>query len=54
MLIHWRLQQSEGQVPLAGGYKVFIRNFQGMYSVCEKQIDWSKQWHASDPQVEDC
>jgi hypothetical protein len=32
---------SEGQVPLAGGYKAFIRNFQGMYSVCEKQIDWS-------------
>jgi hypothetical protein len=32
---------SEGQVPLAGGYKAFIRNFQVMYSVCEKQIDWS-------------
>jgi hypothetical protein len=32
---------NEGQVPLAGGYKAFIRNFQGMYSVCEKQIDWS-------------
>jgi hypothetical protein len=32
---------SEGQVPLAGGYKAFIRNFQGMYSACEKQIDWS-------------
>jgi hypothetical protein len=32
---------SEGQVPLAGGYKAFITNFQGMYSVCEKQIDWS-------------
>jgi hypothetical protein len=32
---------SEGQVPLAGGYKAFIRNFQGMYSVCEKQINWS-------------
>jgi hypothetical protein len=32
---------SEGQVPLAGGYKAFIRNFQAMYSVCEKQIDWS-------------
>jgi hypothetical protein len=32
---------SEGQVPLAGGYKAFIRNFQGMYSVYEKQIDWS-------------
>jgi hypothetical protein len=32
---------SEGQVPLAGGYEAFIRNFQGMYSVCEKQIDWS-------------
>jgi hypothetical protein len=32
---------SEGQVPLAGGCKAFIRNFQGMYSVCEKQIDWS-------------
>jgi hypothetical protein len=32
---------SEGQVPLAGGYKTFIRNFQGMYSVCAKQIDWS-------------
>jgi hypothetical protein len=32
---------SEGRVPLTGGYKVFIRNFQGMYSVCEKQIDWS-------------
>jgi hypothetical protein len=32
---------SEGQIPLAGGYKAFIRNFQGMYSVCEKQIDWS-------------
>jgi hypothetical protein len=32
---------SEGQIPLAGGYKAFIRNFQGMYSVCEKQINWS-------------
>jgi hypothetical protein len=32
---------SEGQAPLDGGYKTFIRNFQGMYSVCEKQIDWS-------------
>jgi hypothetical protein len=32
---------SEGQVPLADGYKAFIRNFQGMYSVCEKQINWS-------------
>jgi hypothetical protein len=32
---------SEGQVPLAGGYKALIRNFQGMYSVCEKQINWS-------------
>jgi ABC-type tungstate transport system permease subunit len=28
-------------VPLAGVYKAFIRNFQGMYSICEKQIDWS-------------
>jgi hypothetical protein len=28
---------SEGQVPLAGGYKALIRNFQG----CEKQIDRS-------------
>jgi hypothetical protein len=42
MLIHWRLQgTSEGQVPFAGGYRAFIRNFQGMYSVCEKQFDWS-------------
>jgi hypothetical protein len=32
---------SEGQVPLADGYKAFIRNFQAMYSVCEKQINWS-------------
>jgi hypothetical protein len=24
---------SEGRVPLAGGYKAFIRNFQGMYSI---------------------
>jgi hypothetical protein len=32
---------SEGQVPLASGCKAFIRNFQGMYSVCEKQIDKS-------------
>ena len=31
---------SEGRVPLAAGYKTFIRNFQGMYSVCEKQTDW--------------
>jgi hypothetical protein len=31
----------EGQVPLAGGYRAFIRNFPGMYYVCEKQINWS-------------
>jgi hypothetical protein len=36
-----KVTTSEGQVPLAGGYKAFIRNFQAMYSVCEKQIDWS-------------
>jgi hypothetical protein len=42
MLIHWRLQQVKDKfLLLAGGYKAFIRNFQGMYSVCEKQIDWS-------------
>jgi hypothetical protein len=32
---------SEGRVPLASGYTAFIRNFQGLHSVCEKQIDWS-------------
>jgi hypothetical protein len=32
-----KVTTSEGQVPLGGGYKAFIRNFQGMYSVCEKQ-----------------
>jgi hypothetical protein len=28
-------------ILLVDSYKALIKNFQGMYSVCEKQIDWS-------------